>query len=250
MNNEHDCTTIMMHFQQQKSLSHDINPCDIASSKKNDGKPFSVASGLPTTNLINVDCTSSCSASSVAWNYTTPTIDACHTWWHFTGLWTAFTCRLPTVCLATPYTCCSHWWWLNPNIKPMEGQDLPNAQKATKKIQQETKRVQQEYFYEQFDIFLEKQFNKLSAFVEQHDMKVEYLQKLISISSHYKQKWQLTWRMPNSMWNHWRWMKAVLRATAPSFQSCISSWRRTQHSRTFLRRLRRCWRMIYLRCEI
>ena len=66
---------------------------------------------------------------------------------------------------------------------------MSNAQKATKKIQQETKRVQQEYFDEQFDIFLEKQFNELSAFAEQHNKKVEYLQKLISTSSHYKQKW-------------------------------------------------------------
>ena len=65
---------------------------------------------------------------------------------------------------------------------------MSNAQKATKKIQQETKRVQWEYFDEQFDIFLEKQFNKLSTFAEQHDKKVEYLQKLISTSSHYKQK--------------------------------------------------------------
>ena len=66
---------------------------------------------------------------------------------------------------------------------------MSNVQKATKKIQQETKRVQQEYFDEQFDIFLEKQFNELSAFAEQHDKKVEYLQKLISMSSHYKRKW-------------------------------------------------------------
>ena len=51
------------------------------------------------------------------------------------------------------------------------------------------KRVQWEYFDEQFDIFLEKQFNELSAFAEQHNKKVEYLQKLISTSSHYKQKW-------------------------------------------------------------
>ena len=50
------------------------------------------------------------------------------------------------------------------------------------------KRVQWEYFDEQFDIFLEKQFNKLSTFAEQHDKKVEYLQKLISMSSHYKRK--------------------------------------------------------------
>ena len=69
-----------------------------------------------------------------------------------------------------------------------KGPDLSNVQKATKNIQQEMKRVQWEYFDEQFDIFLEKQFNELSAFAEQHDKKVEYLQKLISMSSYYKQK--------------------------------------------------------------
>lgn len=37
--------------------------------------------------------------------------------------------------------------------------ELSNAQKATKKVQQEAKQVQEVYFNEQFNIFLEKQFN-------------------------------------------------------------------------------------------
>ena len=66
--------------------------------------------------------------------------------------------------------------------------ELSNAQKATKKVKQETKWVQEAYFNEQFDIFLKKQFNELNTFPEKHEKKVEHLQKLINMSSHYKKK--------------------------------------------------------------
>lgn len=65
---------------------------------------------------------------------------------------------------------------------------LSDAQKATKKVQQEAKRIQQANFNEEFNVFLEKQFNELIAFAERHDKKVEYLQKLMNTSSHYKPK--------------------------------------------------------------
>lgn len=72
--------------------------------------------------------------------------------------------------------------------KGIEGSQLSNAQKATKKVMHETKRVREADFNEQFDILLEKQFNELSTFAEKHEKKVEHLQKLINTSSHYKKK--------------------------------------------------------------
>ena len=55
-------------------------------------------------------------------------------------------------------------------------------------VQQEAKRIQEEKFKEEFDIFLEKQFNELITFAERHDKKVEHLQKIMNTSSHYKPK--------------------------------------------------------------
>lgn len=65
---------------------------------------------------------------------------------------------------------------------------LSDAQKATRKVRQEALQVEQEAFNNTFTVFLQERYDNLITFAGVHNRKVEYIEKLMNSSSHYKPK--------------------------------------------------------------